>query len=67
MTLQQTWPVREPLAQRLLAAGRIERLLPTEPLITGIRCIDTLFPIALEVAAPAFPDCLAPAKPCCRT
>ena len=51
VTLQQTWPVREPLAQRLLAAGRIERLLPTEPLITGIRCIDTLFPIALGGSA----------------
>jgi V/A-type H+-transporting ATPase subunit A len=39
LTLMQRWPVRTPRP-----VG--ERLAPTEPLITGQRVIDTLFPIA---------------------
>ena len=39
VTMQQKWPVKQPLC----VAKR--RLLPTEPLITGVRIIDTMFPI----------------------
>ncbi len=39
VTMQQTWPVKAPLN---ISA---ERLLPTEPLVTKIRIIDSLFPI----------------------
>ena len=39
ITMQQTWPVKAPLN---ISA---ERLLPTEPLVTKIRIIDSLFPI----------------------
>ncbi len=39
VTMQQTWPVKVPLN---ISA---ERLLPTEPLVTKIRIIDSLFPI----------------------
>ncbi len=39
VTLDQTWPVRQPRPVRT-------RLAPNEPLITGTRIIDTLFPVA---------------------
>jgi V/A-type H+/Na+-transporting ATPase subunit A len=39
VALQQSWPVKVPLE-----TGR-RRLLPTEPLTTGVRMIDSLFPI----------------------
>jgi V/A-type H+/Na+-transporting ATPase subunit A len=39
VALQQSWPVKVPLQ-----AAR-QRLLPTEPLTTGVRMIDSLFPI----------------------
>jgi len=42
--MSQRWPVREPRPVK-------ERLLPDEPLITGQRVIDTLFPIAKGGAA----------------
>lgn len=41
VTMIQTWPVKKPIK------CYTERLRPTEPLITKIRIIDTLFPVAL--------------------
>lgn len=40
------WPVRRPLADQLVRAGRAERLYPDAPLLTGIRLIDSFFPVA---------------------
>ena len=40
VTMAQTWPVKRPLC----VAHR--RLLPTEPLVTRIRIIDSLYPVA---------------------
>lgn len=40
VTMQQPWPVKVPLA----AARR--RLMPTDPLVTRVRIIDSLFPVA---------------------
>ena len=37
--LQQRWPVKVPLSIGL------ERLLPTEPMVTRVRILDTLFPV----------------------
>ena len=39
VTMQQTWPVKLPLNVS------VARLLPSEPLVTKIRIIDTLFPV----------------------
>ncbi len=39
VTMQQTWPVKVPLS----VARR--RLMPTEPLVTRVRIIDSMFPI----------------------
>ncbi len=47
LTLAQPWPVRRPVAERLLRRGVCERRYPAEPLCTTIRLIDTFFPIAL--------------------
>jgi len=44
--LHQRWPIRRPLAESLVRAGRCERLFPQHPLTTGIRLIDSFFPIA---------------------
>lgn len=44
--LHQRWPVRRPLAATLEAAGLCESRYPDQPLITGIRLIDTMFPVA---------------------
>ncbi|HEY5717887.1 MAG TPA: V-type ATP synthase subunit A [Motiliproteus sp.] len=46
LTMQQRWPVRLPLNQRLLQERRSERLFPFEPMLTSIRLIDTFFPVA---------------------
>lgn len=40
VTMVQTWPVKVPIQ------AYTERLRPTEPLITKVRIVDTLFPIA---------------------
>ncbi len=40
ITMVQTWPVRVPIACYR------EKLLPTEPMITQVRTIDTFFPVA---------------------
>jgi V/A-type H+-transporting ATPase subunit A len=47
LTMQQTWPVRRPLAEYLLEQRHSERLYPDKPLITTQRIVDTFFPIAL--------------------
>ena len=39
VTMQQTWPVKVPLS----VARR--RLMPTEPLVTRVRIVDSMFPI----------------------
>jgi V/A-type H+-transporting ATPase subunit A len=39
VTMQQTWPVKRPLA----LAKR--RLLPTDPMVTSVRIVDSLFPV----------------------
>ncbi|MTH98820.1 V-type ATP synthase subunit A [Roseibium sp. RKSG952] len=46
LTLVQQWPVRRAIPDRLVSAGKAERLYPSEPLVTTIRLIDTFFPIA---------------------
>jgi len=46
MTMVQSWPVRVPLANRLVDGRWVERVYPEEPLVTTIRLIDTFFPIA---------------------
>lgn len=38
LTMKQTWPIREPRPVK-------EKLVPTEPLITGQRVIDAFFPV----------------------
>jgi V/A-type H+-transporting ATPase subunit A len=47
VTLAHSWPVRRPLPEKLIAQGIAQREYPTQPLVTSIRLIDTLFPIAL--------------------
>ncbi len=39
VTMQQTWPVKQPL----MICRR--RLMPTEPLVTRVRIIDSMFPV----------------------
>ncbi len=46
LTLKQRWPVRKALPQNLIKQNVAERLYPHEPLITHLRLIDSLFPIA---------------------
>jgi V/A-type H+-transporting ATPase subunit A len=46
LTMVQQWPVRSPLAGRMLQQGTSERLYPCEPMTTTQRLIDTFFPIA---------------------
>lgn len=45
LCLQQSWPVRRPLPQQLWQKRRCLRRVPHRPLATGIRLIDTFFPI----------------------
>jgi len=40
VTMRQTWPVKVPIQ------AYAERLSPSEPLVTKVRIVDTLFPIA---------------------
>jgi V/A-type H+-transporting ATPase subunit A len=47
LAMAQAWPVRRPLAEKLLRRGLSERRFPEEPLSTTIRLIDTFFPVAL--------------------
>ncbi|MAT40458.1 MAG: V-type ATP synthase subunit A [Ectothiorhodospiraceae bacterium] len=46
LTMQQTWPVRQPLPRQLLRQRSSHRLFPSDRLTTTIRLIDTFFPIA---------------------
>ncbi len=46
LTMQQSWPVRQPLPARLLRQRLSERQFPSQRLTTTIRLIDTFFPIA---------------------
>ncbi|MCO6439543.1 MAG: V-type ATP synthase subunit A [Nitrococcus mobilis] len=46
LTLAQRWPVRRALPAQLLRRHRCERLYPNEPMITGLRIVDTFFPVA---------------------
>ncbi len=46
ITLRQNWPVRKPIPKALLKSNIVQRLYPSEPLITHLRLIDTFFPIA---------------------
>lgn len=46
ITLAQEWPVRRPLAQRLIERRAATRLYPEQPMLTSQRLIDTFFPVA---------------------
>ena len=46
LTMQQHWPVRIPLPANLLDQRIVERQYPSDLLVTTIRVIDSLFPIA---------------------
>jgi hypothetical protein len=46
VSLIQRWPVRRSLGADLVRSGRAERLYSGEPLLTGIRLIDSFFPVA---------------------
>lgn len=46
LTMQQRWPVRIPLPADLLRQRLVERRYPSDLLVTTIRIIDSLFPIA---------------------
>ena len=44
--MAQSWPVRKPVPQTMLANRLVERLFPAEPITTGQRIIDAFFPVA---------------------
>lgn len=44
--LGRRWPLRDPYGNAFFESGPASRLLPHEPLDTGMRVIDTFFPIA---------------------
>lgn len=46
VTMTQDWPVRRPIPQYMQRARLVERVFPSEPLITTTRIIDTFFPVA---------------------
>ncbi len=46
LRMARRWPVRRPLAEKLLRTGLAERQYPSQPLITTMRIVDTFFPIA---------------------
>ncbi|QDV83724.1 V-type ATP synthase subunit A [Planctomycetes bacterium TBK1r] len=46
LTMRQEWPVRIPLPADLLQLKLVQRMYPSEPLVTTIRTIDTFYPIA---------------------
>jgi len=46
LALSQSWPVRVPLASNMLRHQLVERLYPSELLVTTQRIIDTFLPIA---------------------
>jgi len=44
--LQQSWPVRRPITEGMLRRRVIQRLYPSEPMMTTQRIVDTFLPIA---------------------
>jgi V/A-type H+-transporting ATPase subunit A len=46
LSMMMRWPVRRSIPSGMLARRQIERLYPTEPLITTQRIIDTFYPVA---------------------
>jgi V/A-type H+-transporting ATPase subunit A len=46
VTMQQRWPVRRPLPAHLLQERLAQRVVPSAPLVTSMRLIDSFFPIA---------------------
>ncbi|KAA1261984.1 V-type sodium ATPase catalytic subunit A [Rubripirellula obstinata] len=44
--MMQTWPVRQPISQRMQEQRLVDREFPSQPLITTTRIVDTFFPIA---------------------
>lgn len=46
LTMLQRWAVKQPLPRTMLQQRRVERLYPSEQLVTTIRIIDTFFPLA---------------------
>ncbi len=46
ITMLIKWPVKKPITQYMQKANHIERLFPEEPFTTGVRIVDTFFPIA---------------------
>jgi len=46
VSMRQRWPVKRPLTARMLEQRLVERVYPTEPLVTTQRIIDTFFPVA---------------------
>ena len=46
VTMRQRWPVKRPLTSRMLEHRLVERVYPSEPLVTTQRIIDTFFPVA---------------------
>ena len=44
--LVQTWPVRRPISADMQRQRHVEREIPSQPLITTTRIVDTFFPIA---------------------
>jgi len=46
VTLRRRWPVKRPLTARMHAQRLVERVYPTQPLVTTQRIIDTFFPVA---------------------
>ena len=46
LPMNQNWPVRRPVPTVMLKRRLVERKLPSQPLVTTTRIIDTFFPIA---------------------
>jgi V/A-type H+-transporting ATPase subunit A len=46
LPMLQQWAVKRPLTKSMLDRRLIERIYPSEPLVTTIRIIDTFFPLA---------------------
>ncbi len=46
LTMSQTWPVRRPVPAAMLKRRLAERKVPSQPLVTTTRIIDTFFPVA---------------------
>ena len=46
LPMSQSWPVRRPVPALMLKRRLVERKLPSQPLVTTTRIIDTFFPIA---------------------